>query len=366
MGGSIVRIITMKVFKGLFHIFFALLFVQLFSGLGTAYAQQGAGITLVPATIEEVSDPGSVLNRSLKVTNESSEEKEYYVYKRNIKGVEGAGVPIFSEDSEPTKFELSEWISFESERILIPANGTVEIPILITVPVDATPGSHFGGIFVSVEPPRLREIGAGVGYEVASIVSIRISGDVTDAARIRSFSTDKLFFSKKDVHFVAKIENQGNILIKPRGSVEILSMFSDRPEVVSVNDTLAGVFPGSTRDIEFDWKSDGVGFGRYEAILALSYDGEGGQKTIDSTLVFWIFPVKIMLSVIGAFVAVFAVGYLLTQYYVRQAIMRAADGRRITSSRYRKQVGVSRFTFMFISVLFVLVIFLIILLMFFA
>ncbi len=346
-------------------VFVCLFFVGTFTHLVSA--QQNAGITLVPATIEEPANPGDVLSETLTITNESNIEKEFFIYKKNIKGVEAGGVPLFAEEgAERTGYELSEWISISAESVLVPAFGSVELPVIITVPDSATPGSHFGGIFVSAEPPKLREIGAGVGYEVASVVSIRISGGINDTARIRSFATDKLLYSEKNVTFFAKIENQGNILIRPRGPISITSMFGTDPEVFSVNDTLAGVFPGTVRDIEFTWQSDGIGFGRYEAILALSYDGDDGQKTIDASLIFWIFPVKIMLGILSAIVVVLALGYFLTKYYINQAIMRSAGGRRIPPQKYRKQVGISRFAFVFISLMAVLVVFLLVLLIFFA
>ncbi len=346
---------------GLFlFIFFATFFVN------NVNAQDNAGITLVPAFVEEGANPGDVLTQTLKVTNESEEDKEYFIYKRNIKGVEAGGVPIFAEDeAEKTGYEITEWIEIPTEPIKVPARGSVDMPVTIRIPGSATPGSHFGGVFVSAEPPKLREIGAGVGYEVASIMSIRISGDIIDTARIRSFSTDKLLYNTKDVHFTAKIENQGNILIRPRGPVTITSMFGTS-EGFTVNDTLAGVFPGTMRDIDFAWTSDGVGFGRYEAILALVYDGEGGQKTIDASLVFWIFPAKIMFTILGALVTIIVVGYLLTKYYINQAIIRAAGGRRLPPQKYRKQVGISRFAFVLVSLMAVLVLFLLVLLVFFA
>ncbi len=345
-------------------IFFVLIFF--FSPFFLFAQQNDAGITLIPAMVEEAADPGATLNQILKITNESDVEKEFYIYKRNIKGVEAGGVPIFADEGEVTGFELTEWLEFQEEPLRIPPNESVELSLTIKVPINATPGSHFGGIFVSVEPPKLREVGAGVGYEVASIVSIRISGDIIDTARIRAFSTDKVLYSVKEVQFTAKIENQGNILIRPRGPVSITSMFSSDPEVIMVNDNLAGVFPGTMRDLEFTWKKDGLGFGRYEAILALVYDGEGGQKTIDATLVFWIFPTKIILTIIGIFLSIFAIGYGLTRYYINRAILHAAGGRRISSQRYRKQVGISRLAFIFISLMTVLVIFLLVLLVFFA
>lgn len=341
--------------------------VSIFLLAPLTYAQDNSGIKLVPATIEESANPGDVLRQTLKVTNDSNTEKEYYIYKKNIKGVGTGGVPIFAEDnSEQTGYEIAEWIEIPTEKLLVAPQQTVDLDISINVPSNATPGSHFGGVFVSVEPPKLRTIGAGVGYEIASIVSIRISGPVSDIARIRSFSTDKLFYSKKDVTFTARIENQGNILIRPRGPVTITSMFGTKPEGFTVNENLAGVFPGTMRDIEFAWKSDGIGFGRYEAILALVYEGDGGQKTIDASLIFWVFPTKIMLTILGLFLGIFALGYVFTKYYINQAIMRAAGGRRIQTQRYRKQAGISRFAFVSIVLMGVVVILLILMLIFFA
>lgn len=332
----------------------------------TSSAQE-SGVKVIPATIEKLADPGSVLTEEIQITNVSNEDKEYYIYKRDIIGVEEGGVPIFAEEgAERTGYEMAEWISFQSEPVRVASGKTVALPITITVPAEATPGSHFGGVFISVEPPKLRQTGAGVGYEVATIISIRINGDVIDDARVRSFSTDKLFYSAKNVTFNAKIENQGNILIRPRGPLEIRSMLGDEPEVITVNESLAGVFPGTVREFNFEWNSEGIGFGRYEAILALVYEGDGGQKTIDASLVFWVFPLKVILPILFGFIGILLAGYLLTRYYINQAIMRAQGTRRISSYRYRRQVGISRFTFVFVSIIGTLVIFLIILLILFA
>ena len=347
--------------------FLGIFFLCLFALVPTTHAQQNAGITLIPAFIEKPANPGDTLFESLKITNESNLDKEYFIFKKDIKGVEAGGVPVFAEEgAEKTGYEITEWIEIPTEPVKVPAFASVDLPVVIRIPSSASPGSHFGGIFVSAEAPKLRETGASVGYEVASIVSIRISGDIIDAARIRSFSTDRLVYSSKDVAFTTKIENQGNILIRPRGPVTITSIFGTEPIVFTVNENLAGVFPGTMRDIDFNWKEEGIGFGRYEAVLALVYDGEGGQKTIDATLVFWIFPTKIMLTIFAIFVGIIVGGYAFTKYYINQAIIRAAGGRRIIPQKYRKQVGISRLAFVFVSLMAVLVLFLLVLLVFFA
>lgn len=326
-----------------------------------ALAQSGAGITVKPATIEpdRTVDAGNTFSESIMVTNESAEDKEYFVYVQDIKGVEDGGVPVFADpNEEKTGYELSAWLEVQSGVLMVPAGATREIPFTVRVPETAAPGSHFGGIFISAEPPRLREIGAGVGYEVAVPIHVRVSGEVVDTARIRSFSTDKLIYGDNTVRFEAKVENQGNILIRPSGPITITGMFGDRAEIFMANESRAGVFPGSVRDFAFDHQMKGFAFGRYEAIIALAYDGSYGQKTIDASLVFWVFPVKVLLMIIGAFAAIFIIGYLLTRYYINQAIMRAAGGRRITPRRYRRRAGISRTLFVFVSILGVCTLFL--------
>lgn len=334
-----------------------------FSLIDISHAQESAGITLIPAMIEEAADPGDVLNKVLKVTNESPVDKEYFIYKKNIRGVDNGGVPVFSEEnSDKTGFELTDWLEFQAEPLKVPANSSVDLPIVIRVPEGASPGSHFGGIFISMEPPKLREIGAGVGYEVASIVSIRISGDIIDTARIRSFSTDKLLYGTKYVKFTSKIENQGNIMIRPRGPATITGVFGGKPDVVTVNESQMGIFPGTMRDIDFVWEAEGLGFGKYEAVIALSYDGKDGQKTIDATAIFWVFPIKVMTTILLLVIAIGTLGYVLTRYYINQAIMRSAGGHRIVPTRYRRQVGISRFAFITTVLLTVIILFLLVIL----
>jgi len=329
------------------------------------FAQSPAGISVKPATIEpdRTVDAGNEFSQSITVTNQSAEDKEFFVYVQDIKGVEAGGVPIFADPGEEkTGYELSQWLEVQTGALMVPAGESREVPFVVHVPDTASPGSHFGGIFISAEPPKLRQIGAGVGYEVAVPIHVRVSGEVIDTARIRSFSTDKLIYGDGSVRFEAKVENQGNILIRPAGPITITGMFGKRAEVFTANENRAGVFPGSVRDFVFDHDIEGFAFGRYEAIIALAYDGSYGQKTIDASLVFWVFPVKILLTIVGTFAGIFLVGYILTRYYINQAIMRAAGGRRIAARRYRRGAGISRTLFVLVSVLGVFTLFLLALL----
>ena len=294
------------------------------AGFRTISAQEGTGVKIQPALIEERIDPGQVLSSSLEVTNLSRESETYYAIKRDVSGVADNGSPIFAEVGEKTGFELSEWIKISEDPITIVAGGTKAIPFTITVPENASPGGHFGGIFMYLEPVAPGETGTGVGYQVGTLISLRISGEVVEDARIREFRTESKVYGKPSVNFVARIENLGNTLIRPRGPLEITNFFGENVATLKMNDSGGAVLPEQVREFTLSWEGEGFHFGRYQALMGLVY-GEDSVKSISDTYSFWILPVNVILPVIlGIALLVLAI-YLLMRYYVRKKLGQMID-----------------------------------------
>jgi len=283
------------------------------------HAQGSAGIRIAPSIIEEAVDPGETLNLSLRVTNVSAVPITYYFAKKDIKGVTGNGTPIFAEDEEPTDFEVSSWIRFETESIDLDAGEEKEVSFQVIVPADATPGSHFGGIFMVLKPPKLRESGAGVGYEVGTILSLRIAGDTLEEARIREFFSDKTMYSKPEVKFTTTVENIGNVLIRPVGPIEIINIFGEKVDSIRVNSSAGAVLPGVQRTFENNWKGERFTFGRYQVVLSLVY-GDDGRKTISQTISFWVLPLRIILPILGVLLTIIVVIYAGVKLHIRRRL----------------------------------------------
>ena len=348
---------------------FCAFFILALSLLPTfGFAQEGAGIGLKPATIEERMDPGEVRQFSVAISNVSNTDQVYYLYKRDITGVRDGGVPEFAKsDVEKTGFELSEWIALESETIDIPKGQEKTISFLISVPANASPGSHFGGIFVSAEPPKLRESGAAIGYEVANIVSIRVAGDAIEKAQIRQFSTDNYIYGKPEVAFSVKIENSGNTLIRPIGHLEVTNMFGKEVAKIDFNKESAGVFPGTTREFNLLWTEKGTLFGRYEAVLSPSYGEEGFKQTVSSTVTFWILPMNIILPALGVLGVLLLTTYVGVRIYVNKKLAyygAVQGGRKLV--RRRKETNSSAFLLVMVVMMTVTALFLLVLLAVFA
>lgn len=350
----------MKLSHSLFAIFFVFLFAPLFT-----YAQESAGIGITPATIDKAADPGDVIETEINVKNLSGSEQTYYILSRDIVGVRDGNAPIYAErDIERTGNEISAWLTLPEEPLVVPAGGEVVVPITVTVPENATPGDHFGGVFASVQPPKLREIGAGVGYDVASIIIVKISGSRVIDAQIREFSTEDIIHGSTDVQFNVRIQNNGSDIARPHGPLEVYNMFGSRVEALTFNDTMGGVFPGTVRDFKLYWKDENPGFGRYQATIALSYATEDGNRTINSVTSFWILPMNIIGPALGILAVLLLGSYFGVKLYVRRAVREVSGGRRLVRRKQSKQI--SALMLVSIVMLAVTAVFLILLLILFA
>jgi hypothetical protein len=335
-----------------------------YSGVTVASAQEG--ISIKPATIEETLDPGAVKTYSLTVENLHGRDQHFYLFTRNISGVRDGGVPIFANSNlDRTGYELVDWITLPFTEIDVPAGGSASVEFTLDVPGDASPGSHFGGVFVSVDPPKIEQSGAAVGYQVANIISIRVSGDVIEEASVRQFATSRFLYGSQNVDFNVKIENSGNVLVRPIGPLEIYNMLGNKVGDLTFNPDQAGVFPGSTKTFEnIVWTGDSVGFGRYEAILSPVYGDLGAKKTMWSTVTFWILPMNIIGPAAVILGVILLVTYIFVRLYIKRSLAHLTQGRRII--RRRRKNGSSTFLLFTLVMLSVAALFLIVLLALFA
>jgi hypothetical protein len=238
--------------------------------------------------------------------------------------------------------ELASWITIGVTEITLPAGVSERVNFTLQVPPDATPGSHFGSVFISVDAPEITESGAAVGYEVANIISIRVTGDANEGANIRQFSTESFFHGSPNVDFEARIENTGNVLVRPTGPVEIYNMLGKKVDTITFNESQGAVFPGRVREYTFNWQGEGTGFGRYEVVLSAVYGDTGARMTMSSTASFWILPLNIILPALGGLVLILLISFVLVRLYIKRTLAHLAHGQtRIVRKRKNKGVSAS-------------------------
>ncbi len=323
---------------------------------------QETGVAIEPAVIENTVTAGSEYKYTFNVKNKTVEEVTYYLYSSNISDVSEDGVPVYDDNNDNSSYGIAGWIKLSTTTLTVPPGKTKSVTITISVPPDATPGSHYGSVFASVKPPELNSSGAAVGYKVGNIIVLSIDGDIVEQGSIRQFSTDKTFYSSQNVNFSAKIENSGNVAIKPFGLLEIYNMFGKKVSTITFNDTLSMILPSKTRKFHITWKGDTTGLGRYKAIISVSYGKDGVKKTMYRTTYFWILPMNIIGPAILGLSVLLLITFFLVRVYIRNSVQRLSGGRRLVR---RKKNNNSYLFLTILSLLVTTVIFLIILLLIF-
>lgn len=300
----------------------ALFFLAFFTGVGVVYAQE-AGIEIKPAIIEERVDSGKVYNSNLSVRNLGSSTDTFYLSKRDIIGIGEDGRPILSDDTvEKTGYEASTWISFGKEALTLAPQEEGMIPITIRVPEGTANKGYFASILITTNPPELKGVGSTVAYGASTIVALRVGGNTGGAieeASIREFRTDKTIYGKAEIGFITKIANTGNVLVRPRGPLEITDMFGKKVATVIVNPDGGAILPNGERKFETSWKGEGLMFGRYQVVMSLIY-GEEEQKTITETLSFWILPIKIIVPILVVVIGIILLLILFSKMYVKKKL----------------------------------------------
>jgi len=321
----------MKRFFLFFVLFLGIFFIQ---GYLVGYAQEDNGIKVSPAIIEERVEPGQILRSYLYVTNRTKTAQTYYVSKMNMTGLTEKGDPEFGDDAGAST--LSSWISVPVTPVIVPGSGTKGIPFSIQIPVNAPPGGHFAGIFVSTVPDSAEKKNAfAIGVQAGTIVSLRVAGDVREESQIRNFFTDKIVYDIPEVKLTAKVENTGNTLVRPTGSIEIFDWFGKKVATLVVNENGGAVLPRNTRAYETVWKGEGFVLGKYTANLGLSY-GDNAKKTAYTTVTFWVFPTKMVISIVVGIILFIVVIFGGARAYVRRELHELRGERERSGGKKKK------------------------------
>ncbi|MCG2690737.1 DUF916 domain-containing protein [Candidatus Parcubacteria bacterium] len=279
-------------------------------------------LTISPPVIEIDADPGAVIQEEIRIINTTDQPQIFYVSTADFAAGGEAGEPAFLSAEQDYPYSLIPWLTLSDKEIFLPSWERAQVKVTITIPQDASPGGHYGGVFFETRAPEITsEIGVGVVSKVGTLILTRVSGKVIEQANIIAFGTQtaKELFSKRPIAFYTRFENSGNVHLKPVGKVDIYNLLGRVVASLEVNENGGNVLPGSARRFEMIWKGKkapgpvseglfrrffqeiknearGFGFGKYSAYLSLSWGQD--NKESSTTFEFWIFPWRLILTVV--------------------------------------------------------------------
>ena len=265
-------------------------------------ANAAQGLQISPALVELNAARGKTYTVTLRVTNVTASDLAYSTSTNDFNAADETGTPhILLDSTLPPAVSIKSWIAAVPSFTLQAGKSQV-INAQVTIPNDAEPGGHYGVLRFSGSAPELQDTGVGLSASAGVLLLIRVDGDITETASLASFTSESngkqsSFFENGPLTFVTRIQNTGNIHIKPVGNIELRDIFGGLVTTLPVNADKSNVLPSSIRRFETTYANKWL-FGRYTANLTLSYGTHG--QAITNTISFWVIPYKLILG--GLFV----------------------------------------------------------------
>jgi hypothetical protein len=297
------------------------IFLTICAGLCLFSVSDVLALTISPPVFEITVYPGNIFRENIRIFNETDKEVTLYTSTADFTArKDKEGLPEFLVPGE-MQGDLADWIQIEKGPIVILPFEERRVHFLINVPDSADPGGHYSAIFFDTEPlSKEGELATiGISGKLGSLLLVRVSGDIIEQGRLEEFKLkgSKKIYQRLPIDFVIGFENSGNVHLKPQGKILIKNILGKISGEVEINKAKIGssgnVLPQTTRHFEGSWiknpiekepenfleklkaEKDNFAIGRYSADLSLDYGANG--KKARASIVFWVFPWRIMLIV---------------------------------------------------------------------
>ena len=183
-----------------------------------------------------------------------------------------------------TPWSCADWVKFNPSEFDIATNGEQIVKLEVKVPPEAK-GGHYGVVFFEVQPAREEKEAqsmANVALRIGTLVLVNVKDTVIYNAKILHF-TAKPDEKKGGYTGVCSIQNNGNVLIKPAGTIRILNDKGEKLLERDVNPTKTGVLPNTSKEFSVLFENGKLEKGSYAVQAVIDYGGDvllGGQTSI--------------------------------------------------------------------------------------
>jgi hypothetical protein len=281
-----------------------------------AFMKETEQFSVSPVVTNEKVKPRDIIKKELVVTNHLDRRVDLYITVENIDATEGSQETVSPAVADLSK-SLANWVEITRGVIELGPKESRKIPYLIHVNLSAVPGNYLAR--VQFREGSRRDYAESKDEGASLLLNVEVLDDANERLQLSGFVSEDSLVLGDTVSFSYLLENIGNRLVEPRGSIRIFNRRGEEVGSVPLNADGEEINPENKRQLAAAWSAAGR-FGKYKAFLDLEY-GENQLASVQDTVYFWVFPWKeILASLAGVFVLAIIGTYIVHMRAMAQPI----------------------------------------------
>ncbi|MEV6971748.1 DUF916 domain-containing protein [Hamadaea sp. NPDC051192] len=166
------------------------------------------------------SPPGQTVIDSVRVTNHTDKPLAFQLYPADaFNTVADGGFGLLAADQ--TQHGIGAWTRLSAGTVVLPAGGSADVAFTVTVPANAPPGDHVGGVVAAEAVPSGRT-GAGADVAVRQAVGARLYLRVSGTA-VPGLAVSDLTANRRELAY--SVANTGNVHLAPAIDIRSSGLF---------------------------------------------------------------------------------------------------------------------------------------------
>lgn len=205
-------------------------------------------------------EPGQTFRDSVSISNLSPEPITFAIYAKDAYNTEVDAAFALLDDPEENE-GVGSWITLRTTEYEIPSGKRADIPFEVTIPEDALPGDHAGGIIAAnvdaVDEVEQDGVSVAIRQRVAARMYIRVAGPLDPELRVRDLKVDTetpilpFIGGKGTISYT--VENIGNVRLSGATSTRLTGIFGRTVERLE-NQDLPELLPGGSVSVTETWE----------------------------------------------------------------------------------------------------------------
>jgi hypothetical protein len=337
-----------------------IIFVLTLFFVSKSFAQNTPGnydVTVSPVFFDLSANPGDTLSNKIRIRNNTTSPIPIKLQIQKMTGDVNGDLTL----KEGGDDESITWIKFTSNKFVANPLEWTDVPFTISIPESAAYGYYFAVSFTQDNSSSLKTTGTTItgAAAIPFLLNVRKEGAKAEV-KIIEFTTKDFITEYLPVNFDVKLQNTGNVHIKPHGNIFIDQGGKETNlGVLDINQNLASIIPETNRTFKAEWndgflvrqpkleygqpvldkngnpkeelvinwnKLTAFRIGKYTANLLLVYDNGNKDVALESAVSFWVFPWKAIAVIILLLAVLVLIARFLIKFYVNREIKKRARG----------------------------------------